>query len=121
MRPVLRRREFGLIPGGDAGSESDPQGRGRIVRRLKEEGRPLAKVTARDVVADHDTGTLDVTLTVAAGPVAGYGETTVTGTEAMDPGFTAYMTGPGARQEVFAQGNRRRARPAARRWASSPA
>ena len=38
--------------------------------------------------------TLDVTLTVAAGPVAGYGaDHASTGTETMDPDFTAYMTG----------------------------
>jgi translocation and assembly module TamA len=65
----------------------------QIVRRLREEGRPLAKVTEREIIADHNTGRLDVSLTVAAGPVAGFGKTTVTGTEAMDPGFTAYMTG----------------------------
>ena len=64
-----------------------------IVRRLKEEGRPLAEVANRNIVANHATMTLDVTLDVAAGPVAGYGETRVTGTETMDPGFTAYVTG----------------------------
>ncbi len=89
----LSPREFSLTPGGDAGSERILGAEARIVRRLREEGRPLAKVTARDVVADHNTGRLDVSITVAAGPVAGFGKTTVTGTEAMDPGFTAYMTG----------------------------
>ncbi len=64
-----------------------------IVRALKEEGRPLAKITGREIVADHATSTLDVTLTVAAGPVAGYGETTVEGTEKVDRDFTEYMTG----------------------------
>ncbi|MGN6536550.1 MAG: autotransporter assembly complex protein TamA, partial [Mesorhizobium sp.] len=63
------------------------------VRALKEEGRPLAKVTGREIVADHKTATLDVTLTVAAGPVAGYGDTVVEGTEAVDRDFTEYMTG----------------------------
>ena len=56
-----------------------------IVRRLKEEGRPLARVTGREVVADHATTTLDVTISVEAGPVAAYGETTVEGTETVDP------------------------------------
>ncbi|KAB2856353.1 MAG: outer membrane protein assembly factor, partial [Bauldia sp.] len=64
-----------------------------ILRVLKEEGRPLAKVAARDVVADHETRTLDVTLDVAAGPVAPYGETTVEGAETVDPAFTAMMAG----------------------------
>ena len=34
-----------------------------------------------------------MTLTVEAGPVAGYGETTVKGTETVDRDFTEYMTG----------------------------
>ncbi len=45
------------------------------------------------MVADHNTGTLDVALTVAAGPVAGYGDTSVAGTTEVDPEFTAYMAG----------------------------
>ena len=60
---------------------------------LKEEGRPLAKITGRDIVADHDTATLDVTIKVEAGPVAGYGPTTVDGTVTVDNDFTAYMAG----------------------------
>jgi translocation and assembly module TamA len=89
----LMPAHFGLIPGGDAGSTAILRAEAEIVRRLKEEGRPLAEITGRDVVADHDTATLDVTVAVDAGPVAGYGPTTVTGTETMDPGFTAYVTG----------------------------
>ena len=88
----LAPAEFGLIPGGNAGSDAVLKAEAEIVRRLKEEGRPLAAVTGRDIVADHDTVTLDVTLDVEAGPVAGYGPTTVSGTETMDPGFTAYVT-----------------------------
>jgi translocation and assembly module TamA len=84
---------FGLVRGGDAGSDSILRAEGLIVRTLKEEGRPLAKVTGREIVADHATTTLDVTMTVKAGPIAGYGETTVKGTEAMDRDFTGYMAG----------------------------
>nr|WP_292835336.1 autotransporter assembly complex family protein [Mesorhizobium sp.] len=85
--------DFGLIAGGDAGSGAILKAEASIVRALKEEGRPLAKVTGREVVADHATSTLDVTLKVAAGPVAGYGDTVVQGTEAVDRDFTEYMTG----------------------------
>ena len=70
----LMPADFGLIPGGDAGSDAILKAEALIVRALKEEGRPLAKVTDRDIVADHATSTLDVTLTVEAGPVAGYGD-----------------------------------------------
>jgi len=89
----LMATDYGLISGGNAGSTAILKAEGELVRALKEEGRPLAKVTGRDVVADHATGTLDVTLTVAAGPIAGYGDTTVNGTEKVDNDFTEYMTG----------------------------
>jgi translocation and assembly module TamA len=85
--------DFGLTRGGDAGSDAILKAETLIVRALKAQGRPLAKVAGRDVVADHATTTLDVTLTVEAGPIAGYGETTVDGTRDMDRDFTAYMTG----------------------------
>lgn len=87
----LMPAEFGLIPGGSAGSVAVLRAESEIVRRLKEDGRPFAEVTGRDVVADHNALTLGVTLDVSAGPVAGYGATTVSGTETMDPGFTAYV------------------------------
>ncbi|MCV3209144.1 autotransporter assembly complex protein TamA [Mesorhizobium sp. YC-39] len=89
----LASADFGLIAGGDAGSGAVLKAEASIVRALKAEGRPLAKVTGQEIVADHDTSTLDVTLTVAAGPVAGYGDTTVEGTEKVDRDFTEYMTG----------------------------
>ncbi|ARP64817.1 outer membrane protein assembly factor [Mesorhizobium sp. WSM1497] len=89
----LMSADYGLISGGDAGSGAVLKAEALIVRTLKEQGRPLAEVTDRQIVADHATSTLDVTLTVAAGPVAGYGPTTVEGTEKVDRDFTEYMTG----------------------------
>ena len=84
---------FGLVPGGDASSNAILKAEAGIVRALKEEGRPLAAITGRDIVADHAKSRLNVSLTLAAGPVAGYGATTVNGTEAVDRDFTEYMTG----------------------------
>lgn len=89
----LAPARFGLVPGGDAGSDNILKAETLIVRALKEGGRPLAKITGREVVADHATTTLDVTLVVAAGPVAGYGEVSVEGTETVDREFTEYMAG----------------------------
>ncbi len=89
----LASADFGLISGGDAGSGAILKAEALIVRALKEDGRPLAEITDREIVADHNTTTLDVTLTVKAGPVAGYGATTVEGTEQVDREFTEYMTG----------------------------
>ncbi|RWO14823.1 autotransporter assembly complex family protein [Mesorhizobium sp.] len=89
----LASADFGLIAGGDASSGAVLKAEAAIVRALKQEGRPLAKVTGREIVAEHAGSTLDVTLTVAAGPVAGYGDTTVEGTEKVDRDFTEHMTG----------------------------
>jgi translocation and assembly module TamA len=89
----LASADFGLISGGEAGSGAILKAESLIVRALREEGRPLARITDREIVADHNTTTLDVTLTVAAGPVAGYGQTVVEGTEQVDRDFTEYMTG----------------------------
>ncbi|MCV0397454.1 MAG: autotransporter assembly complex protein TamA [Rhizobiaceae bacterium] len=84
---------FGLIAGGDASSTAILQASGRMVEELKKQGRPLARVEGRDVIADSATGELDVTITLAAGPVAPFGPTTVDGTESVDRDFTEYMAG----------------------------
>ena len=89
----LQPARFGLIPGGNAGSDAILKAEAEIVRALKDQGRPLARITDRNIVADHATMTLDVTLTLAAGPVAPYGKTTAEGTELVDKEFTEYMTG----------------------------
>lgn len=89
----LAPARFGLIPGGDAGSRAILKAERDMVRVLKDEGRPLARVVSREVVADSATNELDVVFAFEAGPVAPYGETIVEGTEEVDREFTAYMTG----------------------------
>lgn len=82
---------FGLVTGGDASSTAILRAETQIVRALKEEGRPLAAVADREVIADHATKTLDVMMAFASGPIAPFGDTLVDGTEAVDAEFTAYM------------------------------
>jgi translocation and assembly module TamA len=79
--------KYGLTPGGDAGSLTILKAGDKIVAELKNEGRPLARIAARDVVADHDTNTVDVTLRVDGGPVAPIGNVGVTGQKSIDPDF----------------------------------
>ena len=112
--PTCQPATFGLVRGGPAGSEAILKAEGLIVRALKEEGRPLAKVTEREIVADHATLTLDVTLTVEAGPIAGYGETIVEGTEDGRPRLHRLHGRAGARRDLFARRDR------ARRASGSP-
>jgi translocation and assembly module TamA len=79
--------KYGLAPGGDAGSLTILKAGDKIVAELKNEGRPLAKIAARDVVADHDNNTVDITLKVDGGPVAPIGNVGVTGQKSIDPDF----------------------------------
>ncbi|MBW3098894.1 autotransporter assembly complex protein TamA [Pseudohoeflea sp. DP4N28-3] len=84
---------YGLEPGAIARSTTILAAETRIVEALQQKGRPLAEVSGRQVVADHATNTLDVTINVDAGPVAPFGTTSVDGAEKVDPDFVAYMAG----------------------------
>ena len=59
----------------------------------RQQGYAKAVIVTRDVVADHATDTVDVTITVNPGPKVAFGAVTVTGTEAMDPEFVRRQTG----------------------------
>ncbi|MBT9370748.1 autotransporter assembly complex family protein [Rhizobium sp. CSW-27] len=78
---------YGLVPGGAAGSVRIIQAGERIVRDLKAEGRPLSRLTTRDVVADHATRTVSVTLAAESGPVASLGTVSVKGARAVSSDF----------------------------------
>jgi translocation and assembly module TamA len=84
---------YGVEPGAPAYSTTVLNAEEKVVQAMRELGRPLAKIAGRDIVADHDNSRLDVTITVAAGPVAPFGPTTVDGAEDVDGDFVAYMTG----------------------------
>lgn len=83
--------KYGLVMGGDAGSETVLKAEKDIVTALKARGHPYARVTDREIVADHATHRLDVRLTFATGPVAAFGDIRVTGTGAVKSDFVAYM------------------------------
>ncbi len=73
---------------------------GRLqVEAWREQGHAKARLADQRVEAAHDTDTVDADLNIEPGPVAVYGPVTVTGTENMDPGFTAFMAGLPAGQE----------------------
>ncbi|NRG18478.1 outer membrane protein assembly factor [Rhizobiales bacterium] len=80
---------FGLVKGDSAGSRKILTAENAIADKLKAEGYPLAEVVNREVIADHDTDTLDVTLIVDPGREATFGAVTVEGTEVTDPAFVA--------------------------------
>ncbi len=54
---------------------------------FRQSGHPFARIDGKDVVADHATRKLNVTLLVAPGPVATFGRFTVEGADFLPPGF----------------------------------
>lgn len=88
----LDPEEFDLAPGENAGSLVILRAAEQMAERLKEEGRPLTEVTRREVVADHENNTVDLTIAVEAGPVAPLGAVTVKGARAVDADFVAYYS-----------------------------
>ena len=83
--------EYGLVSGGDAGSDTVLKAEKEIVLTLKKKGHPFARVSDREIIADHATGRLNVRLTFSTGPVAPFGDVSVTGTKAVKSDFVAYM------------------------------
>ncbi len=65
----------------------------RLIAAWRERGHPKAAIAKRDVVADHRTKLVEVTLVVAPGPEARFGDVEVTGTERVDPQYARFMTG----------------------------
>lgn len=80
---------YGLVAGGNAGSQAILDASAKIVRDLKGEGRPLARVSERTVIADHATNRVDVTLAVQSGPVAPLGQVSVNGASEVHPEFVS--------------------------------
>ncbi|WP_438751572.1 autotransporter assembly complex protein TamA [Pararhizobium sp. O133] len=86
---VGKRPDEYLKPGNRADSTLIIKAGEKVVEDLKEEGRPLAQLTDRSVVADHASNTVDVTIAAEGGPVAPVGAVSVAGTKTVDPEFVA--------------------------------
>ncbi|MDI7862506.1 autotransporter assembly complex protein TamA [Rhizobiaceae bacterium n13] len=83
---------YDLIRGKEAGSLLILRAGDKVVSDLKAQGRPLARLTARDAIADHKTNTVDVTIAAAGGPIAPLGPVAVTGQKAVNPDFIRYYS-----------------------------
>ncbi len=81
--------DYDLVPGAQANSTLIIKAGEQVVEDLKNEGRPLARLTNRAAVADHNTNTVDVDIAAEGGPVAPFGAVTVVGTKTVDPQFVA--------------------------------
>ncbi|MCF3639422.1 autotransporter assembly complex protein TamA [Rhizobium sp. TRM95111] len=79
--------DYDLAPGRRADSTLIIRAGEKVVADLKQQGRPLARLTARTASADHATDTVDVVIGAEGGPVAPVGEVGVSGTKTVDPVF----------------------------------
>ncbi|SDU02210.1 autotransporter assembly complex family protein [Stappia sp. ES.058] len=87
VEQVANGATYGLVRGETANSEKILRAEKAIVSDLKAAGHPFARISRREIVADHDTNRLDVRLSVAAGRAARFGKVSVSGAEATDPDF----------------------------------
>jgi translocation and assembly module TamA len=92
-RHALDLEDWELTEGGVARSGAVLDAEGRLVEVWRQRGYPRASISTRDVIADHRTQTVDVTLIVDPGPAARFGTIEVTGTERVDPAYVRWMTG----------------------------
>jgi translocation and assembly module TamA len=89
---ALQLDEWELIEGEEARSGAILAAEGRLTELWRQRGHPRAGVT-REIVADHRTQIVDVTIVAVPGPAAKLGVAGVTGTERMDPEFVRFITG----------------------------
>ena len=89
--PVETPKSAGFTPGATARSGVINQASALSIERWRQLSRAKAKEADREVIADHATSNLDVTLTLDPGQEAHYGKTVVRGSRRTDPAFIAFM------------------------------
>jgi len=85
--------DAGFAPGETARSGVINLASARTIEQWRHLARAKAREADREVIADHATSLLDVTLAIDPGRVATYGPTRVTGSDRVEPGFIAFMAG----------------------------
>ncbi|ODT82897.1 MAG: hypothetical protein ABS76_05050 [Pelagibacterium sp. SCN 64-44] len=83
----------GLASGQVARSSVILQAEQLALEAWRQQGYAKAAIAGRDVVADHATRLVDVTITVQPGRRAAFGPVAVTGAETLDPDFLRRQTG----------------------------
>lgn len=82
--------ELGLRTGETARSTAVLDAESALVGRWREAGHPKARIGTRTASARHRAEAVDVAIVAEPGRRAVFGESTVEGTDRMDPGFVAY-------------------------------
>ena len=81
----LPQRIVGLKPGDPAAAAEIRAAQTRIVDYFRKQGRPLAKIQSVAPIVDHAQDIMDVSINVAPGPIAPFGEATIHGPQTFDP------------------------------------
>jgi len=81
----LPQRIVGLKPGDPAVASEIRAAETRIIDYFRKQGRPLAKIQSVAPIVDHAQAVMDLTVTVAPGPIAPFGEATINGPQTFDP------------------------------------
>lgn len=90
---ALDLKNWDLVQGQTARSAAVVAAESRLVALWRQRGHPKAAISRREVIADHRTLAVDVTLAVEPGPAARFDASLVTGTERIDPAYARFMTG----------------------------
>jgi translocation and assembly module TamA len=85
----LAAHDAGLTAGKRASTRTILAAETAIVTEWQKQGHPYAKVSERQVVADHATDTVDVAIAAEPGPIVHLGEARVMGAETVDAAFLA--------------------------------
>ena len=83
----LPAKIVGLRSGDPASSADLRSAQARVIDYFRGGGRPLAKILSIAPVVDHSAQTMDVTLTIDTGTIAGFGDATLVGPQHFDPGI----------------------------------
>lgn len=94
--------ELGLDIGAPAEGAAVVAAQERLIRRLAEQGRPLARVTERRVTVDHADATMEVEMRVDAGPLAFFAGAEFRGTKDVEPAYLQRLV-PWTEGAVFDQ------------------
>ncbi|MAM13140.1 autotransporter assembly complex family protein [Martelella sp. AD-3] len=85
--PDFDPAKLGLVIGTPAYSTTILSAAQDIVSKLKDDGHPFARITKREVIANHENATINVLIDAEAGPKADLGPIAIKGADAVDPEF----------------------------------
>ena len=81
------RETLGLPPDTPATSAAIRKGDDILITLLGNQGYPFARITSRDVVADHAKESIEIHWKIEPGPQCTFGPVTISGLEDVDPEF----------------------------------